>query len=255
MTNITLGTPAPTRSILDVTENVLVAALSLFGVFVLFALRELWLPAVWQNTFGKWKCGSIRNVHCIGWCWACCCPCCSDRFHPPFRLRVAVQEGWNLRQKDVMRTMECYVVVSCGTNPAKTSSARKIPTSNNRYPVVWNDIVDLEVAIADEHVTIHVMDLDGPNSDEVVGEANLAISDFFYKMEGELSEVKCLEHVRKKLLFRNQDAGEIVVSLYATGSGKPLPPVVPGMALDPSQGGAEYQPLMSTLLNSWGFGV
>lgn len=213
-----------------------VVALSCFLFFVACGLRELWLPYVRRHMTNV-KCSSLRNVYSIGRCLACICPCVFGEFHPPFRLRIVVLEGWNLRKSDVLTQMQSYIIFRSGNNPLKSTSIRKVPIRNDTYPVVWNDVVDLEIEITDKWVSFEVVDQDTYSEDDVIGAAGIYVHEIFEKMEGRLSEVKYIERVPFQLSWQPdqgamEEAGEIIFSLYATNPGRPLPPITQGMAAD-----------------------
>lgn len=235
--------------------DLLVIILTLFAAFAGWGLKWLWWPFVRDGVLAKMRSKSIRDKPCIGRCTSYMCPCCFDRFHEPFRLRMIVHQAWHLRRTEMMWVhVQCYVMVTCGNNPAKTTTVRTVPISNST-PVVWNDALDLEVRTTDEWVNLQVVRQD---EDDLIGSAQLSISDFFSQMHGKLDEVCSLEKVTKKLYWENeigslQDAGDIVLSLYATRPQKPLPPVLPGMDLSTKEP-VEEEPMLSSALNRMGLG-
>jgi len=223
---------------LMVFMNVLLLLIVGFGLFMVWGLRGFWWPVVRENTLAKMKCSSPRNCYCIGWCCSCLLPCCVDRFHDPFRLRIVVQCVRDLRRTDALRfhTMYCYVAISCGNNPLKTTAVRKVPLASSA-PVVWNDALDLEIQIADEWLYLEVFDCNVEDKATVVGSVQMSISDFYSRMQGSLAEVRSLEGQTRRLLFAKgdgsipEDAGVITLSLYATRPQTPLPALLPGMGL------------------------
>lgn len=226
-------------SIWETLEDVMIVMLASFGLFVIFALRDLWIPVVWENTVERWSLPSLRNIHCVGWLASRLCPGMVGSFHEAFRLRIAFQEAWNLKKTDMLSGMTCYIVVSCGNNPPKTTSAKSVPSDNRSIPVVWNDILDLEVGVADDFVRIQIIDMEIEEGDGVIGEALLTVTEFYDRMEGTLEVGKTLPDFRKKLRFKNQDAGELVLTLWATRPGHPLPAIARGMGL-PTKGEKDF---------------
>merc|ERR1711933_414505 len=226
-----------------------------------------WSPYVFGNPFVKWLFWCVGNHPCLGRFCNCVCPCCCERPHEPFRLRVALEEGWALRPADVTAPRRaCYVAVRCGRNPVKTTAVQLVPPSNAaREPVRWYDTVDVEVTGTDRFVILEVMDAD---SEDIVGTVQLAVEDFYPKLQGSLDSVMSAEHMTRKLFLgsleepapdllgqlpligpmletigmlghmfgfapeaqqAHEEAGEIVFSLYATRPWTPLPAVQPGM--------------------------
>merc|ERR1712150_96401 len=132
------------------------------------------------------------------------------------------------------KQMHCYVVVDCGANPTKTTAAQVGPLNNQSEPVTWNDTTDLEISITDEFIRIRVYDTHATTADDLVGSANISVSDLCSRMRGaSLKTVKSLEDESSQLMWmRNErhfkDAGRITYSVYATQPHRPLPPVLPG---------------------------
>jgi len=138
--------------------------------------------------------------------------------------------------------MEVYAAFVCGNNPVKTTSTKQV----SQGYVEWHVAVDLEVFTADEVITITVIDYDSLGKDDIVGQTQLRVADFFPKMEGDLSDIRQLDLPWKKLLYKGVDAGAIDLTLYATAHGQTLPPVMPGMDLTKHVG--QFEPL-------WPFGT
>uniref|UniRef100_A0A7S2IDF0 C2 domain-containing protein n=1 Tax=Alexandrium andersonii TaxID=327968 RepID=A0A7S2IDF0_9DINO len=219
---------------LEVIVNLLIILVVGFFLFLVWAVRGLWWPLVRESTIDKMRLPSIRNVYCVAWLCSCACPCLFSRFHPPFRLRVVVHEAWNLRRIDVVNAMECFVVVKCGLNPAKTTVIQAVPMNNRSQPVIWNDAVDLEVQITDEVLGFEVYNSAQLTPDQLIGSVAVSVSDAYSRMQGHLDEVKSLERDSAKLMWMSdgstiEDAGRITFSLYGTRPQTPLPPVLPGM--------------------------
>jgi len=219
---------------LEIFLNVLIVLVAGFFLFLVWGLKGIWWPLLWENTVSKMRLQSPRNAYCIAWITSCLCPCCFNRFHPPFRLRLVVHEAWNLRRIDVMNHMECFVEAKCGLNPSKTTAIQSVPLNNRSEPVIWNDAVDLEVQITDEILAIQVHNSAPLLPDQLIGSAHLSVSDEFSRMQGSLEKVKSIERETAKLMWVREDgnledAGKIVFSLYATKPQRPLPPVLPGM--------------------------
>jgi hypothetical protein len=245
----------PGRSIGQLVRHSLEAALTAFVLLVVIALRDYWLPIV-RDVFAAWHCPSFRDNYCMGWLSSKLCPCCVNKFHEPFRLRIAVKRAWNLRRTDIFGNMEAFVLVQCGNNPLKSTAVQVVPLDNGYYPVEWNDTIDIEVQISDEFITLQVADFDQMSSSDVIGATSLCVSEFYDKMQGSLSDVggkhSCGE-ISKPLVMRGEDAGELVVELFATKPGKPLPAVTPGV-YDGSGAPvtSEQEPLLTTIMSAWG---
>lgn len=234
---------------LEIIVNVLIILVIGFFLFLLWGLKGLWWPLIRENTIDKMKLPSIRDVYCIAWLCSCFCPCCFDAFHPPFRLRMLVHEAWNLRRIDVMNSMACFVVVSCGLNPAKTTVIQPVPLNNRMVPVVWDDAVDVEVRITDEMLGIKVYNSAPLTPDQLIGSAYISVSDVFSRMQGRLDKMMSLERESAKLMWVTEggsleDAGRLTFSLYATEPQRPLPPVLPGMGLSPHHDEAPTEALL-----------
>merc|ERR1719263_1926079 len=122
--------------------------------------------------------------------------------------------------------MEVFILVTCGNNPAKTTSVRHVPNDNEAYPVEFSDAVDLKVLIADEFIQIQVIDVDRSEA-EIVGGTVFRVSDMLDMMSGSINDLLSLEGVSKTLMFEGDDAGELHMHLYATRLDKALPPVMP----------------------------
>eukprot|EP00928_Gymnodinium_smaydae_P065275 TRINITY_DN48441_c0_g1_i1.p1 TRINITY_DN48441_c0_g1~~TRINITY_DN48441_c0_g1_i1.p1 ORF type:complete len:269 (-),score=55.13 TRINITY_DN48441_c0_g1_i1:209-1015(-) len=234
-----LEDPEQYDSFAEVVKNGMVTCIVIFVLIVVFANKDMWWPPLYEATCGSMKCCNPRNCYCIGWSTSTFCPCWFQKFHEPIRLRMAIHEGWYLRRVDPLSTMQVFVLILCGNNPAKTTAVRTVPTHNDTRPVEWSDAVDLEVAIADEFITLQVIDVDRSEEPEVVGSTTIRVSEMLEMMaDPENGQVGgsldggglALERVTKTLMFEGDDAGELLLSLYATRKGTPLPPMLPGMA-------------------------
>lgn len=218
----------------DILLDFLVLAVSCFLLFLAYGLKGVWLPYV-LDFVPKLKIGSLRDCYCIGYCASCLCPGTFEGFHEPFRLRIIVHEGWQLRCTDALVQMECFVAISCGTNPTKNTLIRPVPRNNAKYPVVWEDAVDLEIQISDSWLDLEVWDYDGFTKNDLVGSIQISATGIYNRMEGDPSEVRSLEWQKHELLWRREngaliEAGFITLSFFATKPSTPLPPILPGMA-------------------------
>mmetsp|Transcript_2328 Transcript_2328/g.6550 ORF Transcript_2328/g.6550 Transcript_2328/m.6550 type:complete len:246 (+) Transcript_2328:120-857(+) len=220
----TATTTTSPDGVIDQVQDVLYIGLSLFGFFMICAFRKTWGPPIYKKTCGILKCGSLRNFECIGRLVSCFCPCVFNAFHPPFRLRVTVHEGSRLPSTDLVDRMECYAIVTSGNNPVKTTSTQ---TASYSYTllgnyVVWNDHVDIEVQVADEVIKFNIYDHDTFGSDDLIGEGEIKVSDFYFRLRGD--DVRTLnEPMEVHLWLHQKTAGVLTVSLYATEPGKSLP--------------------------------
>lgn len=211
-------------------RNCMTFSVVAFVVLLLYANKDLWWPSLYDATCASVKCCNPRNCYCIGRTTSTCCPCWFPDFHEAVRLRIAIHEAWCLRDVDSYGSMNVFVLVTCGNNPAKTTTVRRVPSNNEQRPVVWSDVVDLQVAIADEFVTLQVVDVDRAEAPEVVGSTALRVTDLLRMMTGSLDgEGLALEGVVKTLMYEGGDSGELHMSVYATRPGRALPPVLPGM--------------------------
>jgi Ca2+-dependent lipid-binding protein len=157
-----------------------------------------------------------------------------------------LQEALNLRVTDAFSAMQVYVAVKCGNNPVKSTCAQSVPRRNDIYPVTWYDGIDLEICTADEYITIQLCDYDLVGSDDVIGSVQLAVSEFYFSMEGDWSDTKHKKDMKKQLLFKGQAAGELKFSLFATLPGNLLPAMLPGMQT-PEKVDDEQRPMINKL--------
>lgn len=223
-------------------QNLLIIAIVLFGVMVAAGTRDQWGPPLYDATLGQIHCCSCRNCYLCGYCYAWCayCLCCCSgkwgNFHPNFRLRILFHEARGLRKTDMFGSMQVFVKVRCGNNPIKTTSVQDMAVGlpilgGKKNNVIWNEPIDLEVATVDETISIECCDQDAMG-DSVVGKCALQVSEFYSQMDrvgGTNMRVLSMPEgsISKRLLYGgNKDAGQIILSLFATDSGQPLPPVI-----------------------------
>jgi len=69
-------------------------------------------------------------------------------------------------------------VIRVNNNPKKSTSVAQVPLQNTRYPVVWNEPIDLIMKPSANKIFITVWDQDF-QSDDVVGSAVILVDDFF----------------------------------------------------------------------------
>lgn len=224
-------------------QNLVVIGALLFALLVASGTRDQWGPPLYDATIGQIHCCSCRNNYLCGCCWAwsafCLC-CCSDKwgqFHPNFRLRILFHEARGLRKTDMFGSMQVFVKVRCGNNPIKTTSVQSMPVGvpmlgGSKNNVIWNEPIDIEVATVDETISIECCDQDTLGADDIIGKCALQVSEFYSQMES-VAEAKMSilrmpdGSISKRLLYGgNKDAGQVVLSLFATSPGQPLPPVI-----------------------------
>lgn len=223
-------------------QNLLIVVLILFAVLVAAGTRDQWGPPLYDATLGQIHCCSCRNCYLCGCCWAwwayflCCCSDKWGNFHPNFRLRILFHEARGLRKTDMFGNMQVFVKVRCGNNPIKTTSVQDMPVGlpvlgGNKNNVIWNEPIDLEVATSDETISIECCDQDAMGA-SIIGKCALQVSEFYSLMErvpgANMRILKMPEgSISKRLLYGgNKDAGQIILSLFATDPGQPLPPVI-----------------------------
>jgi hypothetical protein len=235
-------------------DKILESCLFVFVVILLIAFRKYWIP-FFVACYEKLHCPTPRDNPCIGWCCARCCPCMVNQYHPPFRLRIAVNKAWHLRKVEMFGVMDAYVSIRCGNNPAKSTSPMPVPFDNSHSPVEWKEYIDLEVQISDDFITLQVVDqkqeMIGMSSAHVIGTATLVVSEFFPRMADTLDTAggSYLSDT-KQLLYNSDYAGEIDVELFATPPGKVLPAVIREVYCEDEV----QEPLLNTFLSSLGFG-
>ncbi|CAK0843998.1 unnamed protein product [Prorocentrum cordatum] len=188
-----------------------VLLIGLFLAFVAWGTRSLWRPVIDALLAGV---DSPRNIPLVGRCCACLCPCAVAQYHPPFRLRVVVHGGWRLRRPPDLGAssdpMQCYVVLRCGVNPPKTTCVQPVPVGiylSDRNPVMWDDVLDVEVRVSDDVLVLEVVDCTLEPPEHVVGRVDLSIAEIYSDLSGELGSegVMSAELVTRKLMHLSKD--------------------------------------------------
>jgi len=217
------------QDIQDITKDVMRIGFVTVMLIILYIFKGTWYPEVYRRTLGSWNLPRLRSWTPIGWWCSVCCGCWVPKYHPSFRLRIVIHKGTKLRNTEYAEAMKCYVNVKCGLNPVKTTSMQTVPTDNVRYPVVWEDAVDLEVDTADDSIDIQAMEFNYIAAHTVIGHTELSVAEIYYNLRGSLGEPAYRKHVEMRLLYLGSDAGSLFISLYATYPGDPLPPLTPGI--------------------------
>jgi len=241
-------------------EALYVGMFALFCI-LMYAFRDTWATPIFEATCGKVHPPSVRNIPPVGFCCSFC-TCCVPKFHPSFRLRIAILSASHLRRTDMMGAMQVYVAIKCGINPMKYTSMVMLHNQFMDTTALWNESIDLTVATADSTITLQILDYDAAGADDVVGTLVLNVSEFFPKLQIGSSgqplsgccscvgpyrmpaETLYLKDLTQKLSFDSKDAGRMKLHLFATRLDKFLPPIMPGMMTDQFK---QYQPLVEKM--------
>eukprot|EP00747_Dinoflagellata_sp_TGD_P023409 gnl/TRDRNA2_/TRDRNA2_129781_c0_seq1.p1 gnl/TRDRNA2_/TRDRNA2_129781_c0~~gnl/TRDRNA2_/TRDRNA2_129781_c0_seq1.p1 ORF type:complete len:385 (+),score=63.58 gnl/TRDRNA2_/TRDRNA2_129781_c0_seq1:23-1156(+) len=180
---------------MDIAQHSVIILVIVTGFILLCLFRGLWVPLVYETTCGLCHCPSPRNIKCcgftcIGWFLSKICPCCFQEWHNNFRLRIVFLEATCLQSTEELSDgAKVYLMVTCGNNPYKTTSMKRIPADNSRYPLVWNESVDLDVFTADHAVVVKLMDPDpgkgfGTSTDHVeIARCTIKIAEFYHMLD------------------------------------------------------------------------